>query len=645
MMDRILIVTRTRHQVASGILARWTAVCAALGLVLMTMSLGGCADEITGLAYEIAPQAPPAGNPTDPAGDPATQPHIDLSDPYAPDEEPSEEPGEEAGEAPGDEAPGQTPGDEAEPTDEEGDPGAGETPPNLELPADPDCEAGSGCFGELCKSPDDCQSGVCVEHMGYTVCSKVCDSPCPQGWSCKVEVSAGADQASVCLSDHANLCRPCVDSTDCHGSPTSLESCVLYGSWQPESVDVGLQGRFCASACEVDEDCPSNFLCEETLTAEGDTLRSCVVAEGECACSETAVELELQTPCELENAEGVCPGAKSCLPSGLTACDAPEPLAEICNGHDDDCNGLVDDDIAKITCGVGICEHKIAGCEDGVPVGCDPLLGAEDEVCDGLDNNCDGVVDDGLGTQTCGVGACEHTVPNCEGGGHVICDPFAGASIEQCDGIDNDCDGEVDEVDADGCAQYFEDADQDGFGAGAPLCLCAPKDLFTEGTDSDCNDKQALVKPGAIETCDGIDEDCNGTVDDGLGTQSCGVGVCAHTIDNCKDAKLQTCDPFEGAGTEICDGLDNDCDGSKDEDLEVLTCGLGICKHSEESCIGGVPQVCDPFKGQEAEACDGLDNDCDGNVDQGLGQTSCGLGVCAHTIDNCAGGSLQTCDP
>lgn len=73
----------------------------------------------------------------------------------------------------------------------------------------------------------------------------------------------------------------------------------------------------------------------------------------------------------------------------------------------------------------------------------------------------------------------------------------------------------------------------------------------------------------SIEVCDGRDNDCNGQIDEGLGQTTCGLGECAHTIDNCIAGRPQTCDPFEGAKTEICDGLDNNCDGTVDEDCTL----------------------------------------------------------------------------
>ena len=264
-----------------------------------------------------------------------------------------------------------------------------------------------------------------------------------------------------------------------------------------------------------------------------------------------------------------------------TDCEPQDPSIhagadEVCNGDDDDCNGATDEGLGSVTCGLGLCTHTVAACADGVPQFCNPFEGAGPEVCDGDDNNCDGQIDEGLGTTTCGLGPCQHTVANCLDGVPVECDAYEGAGEEICNGVDDDCDGPI---------------------------------------------------------------------DDGLGATTCGLGICEHTVDNCADGAPQACDPYEGAGVELCNGLDDDCMGDVDEDLGTTTCGLGICEHTIDNCVDGAPQVCDPYEGAGLESCNGLDDDCDGDVDEELGTTTCGLGPCAHIVDNCVDGAAVVCDP
>ena len=300
---------------------------------------------------------------------------------------------------------------------------------------------------------------------------------------------------------------------------------------------------------------------------------------------------------------------------------------EVCDLVDNDCDGSVDEELGATTCGLGECFHQVDNCAAGLAGVCNPFEGASPEVCDNADNDCDGIVDEDQGSSTCGFGQCAHTVANCLGGEVQLCDAMEGAEDEVCDGIDNDCDAKVDEempTLACGEGQCFHTT---------PSCI--------GGVSYDCDPLAGAVP----ETCDGLDNDCDGSVDEELGTLTCGLGECEHTVDLCVEGVAQFCNPFEGSAAEACDNLDNDCDGLVDEDLGAVTCGLGNCQHQVQLCVGGAPQLCDPMEGFELETCDGSDNDCDGLVDEQLGTTTCGLGPCDHTVDNCVDGIPQVCDP
>jgi hypothetical protein len=207
------------------------------------------------------------------------------------------------------------------------------------------------------------------------------------------------------------------------------------------------------------------------------------------------------------------------------------------------------------------------------------------------------------------------------------------AAIEKCDGVDNNCNGLIDEK--------FADTDADGY----KDCVDDDDDNDGEADDDDCAPANPAIHSGAKEVCDGIDNNCSGSVDENIGTLACGKGACFHTQAACINGVTQVCDPTQGAKLETCDGLDNDCDGLTDEDIGFASCGLGPCFHQVSKCLDGKTQACDPLDGASVEICDGIDNDCDAKVDEGLGNVTCGLGNCQHTVAACIGGVEQECNP
>jgi len=189
---------------------------------------------------------------------------------------------------------------------------AGDLPPEImeeatasdvepELPG-PSCATGEGCFLDPCDENGDCQSGWCVEHMGEGVCTQTCTEECPDGWTCKAVAGTEPDLVFVCVSNHANLCKPCADAGDCMSPAGANDACVGYGD----------QGSFCGGICDVDEDCPGGFTCVDAKTVDDLQVTSCVAVAGECSCTDKSVTLALWTPCAVENAAGVCTGMRVC---------------------------------------------------------------------------------------------------------------------------------------------------------------------------------------------------------------------------------------------------------------------------------------------------------------------------------------------
>ncbi|MEN8184614.1 MAG: putative metal-binding motif-containing protein, partial [Myxococcota bacterium] len=196
-------------------------------------------------------------------------------------------------------------------------------------------------------------------------------------------------------------------------------------------------------------------------------------------------------------------------------------------------------------------------CEAGVPA-------ANDAVCNGLDDDCDGGVDEEFVSQgtECGVGACGAVGSTSSVAGALIdsCQPGAPAANDAvCNGLDDDCDGSTDE-------DYLVPQTSCGVGAcaatGALECLAGTLvDSCESGT------------PAVDDTvCNGLDDDCDGAVDEDFGPQSCSTGdpgICAAGTTLCQSG-AELCAAEQSPITEICgDGLDNDCDGAADFPYDV----------------------------------------------------------------------------
>lgn len=399
-------------------------------------------------------------------------------------------------------------------------------------------------------------------------------------------------------------------------------------------------------------------------------------------------------------------GTEVCNNGQWVNCTARKPTPETCNGLDDDCDGQIDENWPKkntvCTVGVGSCQRTgVWICEpDGADVQCSVQPGQpQQETCNGQDDNCDGQIDETWtkkGTPcTQGIGECISTgVWICKAdGSDVECSAKPGQpQQERCNGKDDNCDGRIDEdwpdkgkACTDGlgiCAStgtWVCKQDESGLECNAVQGI--PQAEECNGKDDDCdgNIDEAVTRPcqticGAgteicnngqwvscdaqqpvAETCNGKDDDCNGLVDDKWplkGTPcTVGVGACANTgVWQCKadGTGLECSVTPKPPQNEICDGIDNDCDGQVDEDWpdkgKPCKAGTGSCDRTGQYvCTPDGTQIrcSSPGGAPTAEICDGIDNDCNGVIDDGLiraCQTACGSGV-----ETCNQGKWQGC--
>ncbi len=337
-------------------------------------------------------------------------------------------------------------------------------------------------------------------------------------------------------------------------------------------------------------------------------------------------------------------------PSGYVAvgsdCDdtraTVNPAAsEYCNSRDDDCDGSVDESALDAVVFYADADRDAYGNLAVTSAACSAPAGytsnstdcddtnaavnpAASEYCNGVDDDCDSVVDDSatdslpwyadvdrdaFGNATSIVYDC--SAPSGYVGDYTDCNDansavYPGAD-EYCNGTDDDCDGVADDSALD-ASTWHADADSDTFGdpVSTVAACSSPLGYLADGTD--CDDSSALVYPGAVEVAhDSIDQDCDGA--DSIDADLDGYAADFAGGDDCNDFDDSV---FPGA-TETADGVDGDCDGPVDEGtFWVDDDGDGFTEDG-----GDCDDANDAIGPTGIETADGVDEDCDGIVDEG----------------------------
>ncbi len=468
----------------------------------------------------------------------------------------------------------------------------------------------TGQQGVCAAGTRNCTSGslTCTRNVGPS--TEICDG---LDNNCAGGVDEGFNVGAACVSSNLGVCQP--GTNQCQGNGTV--ACV-------STVLPGTRTETCNG---LDDDC-------DGMSDEGNP-------GGGTACT-TALQ-------------GICrAGTNQCQAGGLVCVQNQMATTETCNGLDDDCDGMVDDGFnvgtACAAAGQGRCSMGTIQCQGGAAA----CVGqtAVTETCNGVDDDCDGTVDDGNpgGGGACSTGlqgVCAAGVNQCQAG-TVRCVQTTMSSAEICDGLDNDCNGAIDNG-------LIVDVDGDGSRAcGTCGASAAP--------NCDCNDNNNAVRPGRAETCNNVDDNCNGSVDEGVtrvcyagpagsysgtcpGTGCTPRGVCRGVTQACSAGNFPTCDATTSGqifpGTETCNGLDDNCSGTADEGLSGAACTtgqLGVCNAGTEQCTGG-SLTCVRNTAPSTEACNNLDDDCNGLTDDNVAPLRCFTGPAGTFAGTCPGPS------
>lgn len=357
----------------------------------------------------------------------------------------------------------------------------------------------------------------------------VCTTPCDGDCPRGFQCVEVEDQSHLCLSPHSSLCKPCRSDDECRDYPWQEALCATVS---PQS------GSFCTTPCNQDENCPLGFECRMA----GDTAGFCQPLHGECGCATTWIQEGSSTECWQESEDGSCPGSRTCLEQGLSDCDAPIPGPELCDGLDNNCNGPVDEDVT--------CDDANSCTQDSCQgtQGClhSPLSGPD---CDD-ENAC-------TLTDRCNEGVCVGELDSC--------DDQNPCTRDECD-------------EGSGCSHFLEPYGCDDNN------LCTRGDRCEQGAclsgePVNCDDGQ----PCTTDICD-PETGCQYSLACDQGMVCDGQGACCQPRFTCGELAHECGLVEDGCGNSIdCGG----CDSPEAECQDGVCVSHGACQPVLLSRLGG----------------------------------------------------------
>ena len=225
----------------------------------------------------------------------------------------------------------------------------------------PNCPGSATCG---CQTEADCPawSTCALDASGYHCASKCQQGSCDTGQTCVAIAKSDASGKSIgtfnlCLYAWPHQCDPCTSSGQCGMPGSSAGACVDVAG------DQGKSGWFCAATCSTAADCPAGWDCGNATDIDGGQGKRCLAANRQCSCGPASDGRS--TSCQATaSTNPSCISQRSCKAGQLSVCEPPNTASETCDGVDQDCNGLTDD-------------GPSSSCDDGNPCTDDSCTGTK----------------------------------------------------------------------------------------------------------------------------------------------------------------------------------------------------------------------------------------------------------------------------